>query len=259
MSIEPDFVLSTVEYEVLWSLVGLGRMPYPIDVPGHGVTEEERARVVEHARDGLRAGGLLRGDLLDPDLEAALRVLAAPRVSVDAVGYSAGPLRGLVASDGSRAVLAALDGDHLALATVRPTALAPSIVQVLPAGSLGRGQAMSVPYEALRQSAAPDDETGEGNPFADDAERDALLGAGVSASDADTLLDLANGRIAGGQFGVNTADRFGGTMRRNPTLVTWFDTAEGRYLLVRQGEWLSLSPADDQRITARIDELLNAA
>jgi hypothetical protein len=257
MSISPDFVLTTREYEVLWSALDLGRMPYPLDVPSHGVTGPERARVVEDARRSLRERGLLHGDRFDADLEAALRVLADPNVSVDAVGYAGGPLRGLAAADRGGAVLAAVDNDHLALAVIRPTALAASVVQVMPSGRPGRGQAMSVSYDALRRAVAPDE--ADYDPFAEDLERDALLRAGVPAADADTLLDLANNRVAGGQFGVNGADRRRGTTHRAATLVTWFDTHRGRYLMVREDGWLSLSPADDQRITARIDELLAAA
>ncbi|GDY29210.1 ESX secretion-associated protein EspG [Gandjariella thermophila] len=257
MTISPEFVLSAREYEVLWSTLELRRMPYPLHVPSEGVTGPERAQVIEDARGSLRDKGLLHGDRFDADLVAALRVLANPEVSVDAVGYADGPLRGLAASDGGTAVLAALDNGHVALATIRPTALAPSVVQVMPSGQPGRGQAMSVSYQALRRAVEPDE--ADYDPFATGAERDALIRAGVPASDADTLLDLANNRVAGGQFGVNSADRRHGTMRRDPTVVSWFDTSEGRYLMVQEDGWLSLSPADDQRITARIDQLLAAA
>jgi hypothetical protein len=140
------------------------------------------------------------------------------------------------------------------VAAIRPSALAASVVLVMPSGQPGRGQAMSVSYEALRRAA--DSDEADYDPFAADVERDALIRAGVPASDAETLLDLANNRVAGGQFGVNSADRRRGTMRRDTTLVSWFDTHEGRYLMVHEDGWLSLSPADDLRITARIDELL---
>jgi hypothetical protein len=49
-------------------------------------------------------------------------------------------------------------------------------------------------------------------------------------------------------------------MNREPTLVTWFDTPSGRYLVVREQDWVSVTPTGSDRIATRIDQLLaNAA
>jgi hypothetical protein len=40
------------------------------------------------------------------------------------------------------------------------------------------------------------------------------------------------------------------------TLVSWFDTAEGRYLMVLQDDWLSVAPADNARIEHRLAQVL---
>ena len=55
----------------------------------------------------------------------------------------------------------------------------------------------------------------------------------------------------GGQFGVSRGSE------RASTLVTWFDTHQGRYLMVSQGAWLSISPADNRRIEHRLAEVLS--
>lgn len=260
--IESDFVLSTVEYEVVWSALELGGMPYPLQVPSRGVSAEERREVVNSARDGLRRKGLLRGDRFDDGLAAALRVLAGPTVSVDVAGYTGEPLLGLAASDGRNAVLAWLGNDRFAVRRIRPTALT-SIVELIPSWPQGKGQSLSVRRDALQRaldSDEVDDDAGDDpfgpDPFDDDGERSALLRAGLSPRDADMLLHVADkNRVAGGQFGVNTAGRAG--LRRDPTLVTWFDTDDGRYLVIHRNGWLSLAPADGQRIAARIGELLD--
>jgi hypothetical protein len=255
MVIEPDFILSTVEYEVVWSALELGGMPYPLQVPSHGVSAEERHKVVQAARDGLRRKGLLRHDRFDAELESVLRVLAEPTMSVDAAGYAGAPLLGLAASNGRSGVLAWLGDGQFAVTRIRPTALT-SIVELIPAWPPAAGQAMSVRRDALQQALDSDD--ADDDPFGafDDGERSALVRAGVSPRDIDALLHLADQeRVAGGQFGVNSAGRRG--MRRNPTLVTWFDTGDGRYLMVHRDGWLSLAPADGHRIAARIGELLD--
>ena len=48
-------------------------------------------------------------------------------------------------------------------------------------------------------------------------------------------------------------------MVREPTLVTWFDTLDGRYLVVREQDWVSVTPTGADRIAARIDQLLASA
>jgi hypothetical protein len=259
MTIKTDFALSTREFDFLWAHLGLGRMPYPVDVPSAGTTIQERARLREQTFEGLRDKGLLRDERLEPDLADLLRVLAAPTVSVDTVGFGDGPLRGLVASDGSRAALVALYGDTLSFAEIRPTALATSIVDVLPPGDAGSRPAISLPYQALQKAVNGDDD----DPFGDGDERDILISNGLSDEDATTLVELADRRVRGGQFGVTTlrppTRTRPGARTRSKTMVTWFDTADGRYLMVHDGAWISLAPADAGRIAHRINELLRTA
>jgi EspG family len=256
MTIKTDFVLSTREFDFVWAQLELGRMPYPVDVPSIGATMEERGRLRAETFDGLRDKGLLRGDRLDPDLSDLLKVLAAPSVSVDTVGYDEGPIRGLAASDGSQAALVALHGDALSFAAIRPTSLAASIVEVLPPGEAGSGPAISVPHQAMQKAVNGDDD----DPFGDGDERDILISNGVSEDHATKLIELADRRVRGGQFGITTVSKAtrirAGARTRSKTMITWFDTSDGRYLMVHDGTWLSLAPADAGRIAHRINELL---
>lgn len=249
-----DFSVSAREFDFLWEHLELGRMPYPIDVPSNGTTMSERDRMRTEALDALADRGLLRGRL--PEL---LRVLAAPTVSVDTVGFADGPIRGLAASDGSQGVLATVEDDIVSFTAIRHTSLPRSIVDVLPVGEPGTGSAISVPHQAVQRAIDGDDD----DPFGDDDERSILVRNGVSEHDARELLELANRRVRGGQFGVTTASRATSTRAsrrtRSKTMITWFDTGAGRYLMVHDGTWVSIAPAGADRIANRIDELLRAA
>lgn len=254
----PDFELTAREFDFVWSHLGLAEMPYPVDVPSNGATVEERARLRAETFESLRFKGILHdGERVTPGLVDLLRVLAEPVTSVDTVGYGEGPIRGLAASDGTTGALVSLVDGVLAFAAIRPTALATSIVEVLPPGQAGSGMAFRVPRQALHKAASGEDED---DPFGGGDERDILMANGVNDEDATKLVELADRRVRGGQFGVTRTGRATrlrqGTRTRAKTMITWFDTGDGRYLMVQDGAWVSLAPADGTRIAHRIDELL---
>jgi hypothetical protein len=251
--------LSTAEFDVLWSHLGLGQMPYPLAVLSVGFLPEERARVVEQAWAGLAKDGLARGTEVDDDLAAMLRLLAQPAISVDALGDIGAPLRALAVRDGNAAALAVLTGEGLSLRPIRPTSLASSITSLLPDAGPGPGHAFTFPQGVLRAVLADGDDDDD-DPFFGGDEHDVLVRAGMSVGDARLLAELVDSRRYGGQFGINTRRRSRGGMDRGPTLVTWFDTPAGRYLVVREQEWVSVTPTGTDRIATRIDQLLaNAA
>ncbi|MET8762359.1 ESX secretion-associated protein EspG [Lentzea sp. NPDC004782] len=251
--ITPEYLLSPREFEVLWRTLRLGRMPYPLDVPSEGATEQELKTLQQNTLAGLRDRGLAD----DERLEELLRLLDHHEVSVDAVLGLDRTVRALAASSGEQAVLAIIDGDRVGLAEIRPTGLAREIVRVLPEGEPGPGNAMSVRADTLQQAAAlqeadhdeeSDDPWGAADDELDDSQ--ALQKAGLSAQDARQLGELAANRVAGGQFGVTHR------RERSGTVINWFDTRQGRYLVVNSDGWLSLSPADNDRIATRIDTVL---
>jgi hypothetical protein len=250
VTVGTDYELSAREFDFLWEHLELGRLPYPLDVPSNGATLEERAELRAETMAALR---------FDSRITDLLRVLAAPKVSVDTVGFGDGPIRGLAATDGNLGTLVAIDGGTLSFAAIRPTSLSRSIVEVLPSGESGPGHAISVPHQAMQRAVNGEDD----DPFGDGDEREILMSNGVSGEDATMLVELADRRVRGGQFGVTTSSRAtsvrAGARIRAKTMITWFDTAEGRYLMVHDGTWISVAPADAGRIAHRIDELLRTA
>ncbi|MEV4643862.1 ESX secretion-associated protein EspG [Saccharopolyspora sp. NPDC049357] len=243
----PDFVLSAAEFDLVWAELGLGKIPYPLEVPSLGATTRERAELTAEAFRSLARRGLANERDLDPRLADLLRLMVDHDTSVDVIGHRDQPIRALAAVARRSGVLAQLVGDELRLTEIRPTALALSAVGVLPPGEAGLQRAISVPAEALSKALEEDDD----DPFGGDVEEDvALVKAGLSPQDAATVLELANNRRAGGQFGVSRGTR------RSTTLVTWFDTHQGRYLMVSQGSWLSITPADNKKIEHRLADVV---
>jgi hypothetical protein len=245
----PDFVLSAAEFDLVWAELGLGKIPYPLEVPSLGATTRERAELTAEAFRSLARRGLATDRDLDPRLAHLLRLLVDHDTSVDVIGHRDQPIRALAAVARRSGALAELVGDELRLTEIRPTALALSAVGVLPPGEAGLQRAISVPAEALSKALEEDDD----DPFGGDVDEDvALVKAGLSPQDAATVLELANNRRAGGQFGVSRGTR------RSTTLVTWFDTHQGRYLMVSQGAWLSITPADNKKIEHRLADVVAA-
>jgi hypothetical protein len=233
-------------------------MCYPLDVPSNGRTMEERAEIRAKAVPGMVDGGLMVDGEISPELADMLRVLAEPQRLVDLIGFVRGPLRAVAALGATGAVLATVDEGGLEVRPIRDTALVSSIVGLLPQVPAGTGQSMSVPLEVLKTaSVAPDPEDFSADPFGNDeemTETDLLVREGVSYSDAAALTELATTRTGGGQFGVSVASRPGARLTRAQSMVTWFDTPRGRYLMFSDGAWVSLAPGGPDRIAWRIEE-----
>ncbi|ACU40023.1 ESX secretion-associated protein EspG [Actinosynnema pretiosum subsp. pretiosum] len=251
--IEPEYLLTPRQLDVLWQDLGLGRLPYPLDVPSLGATEAERARLREQVLAEL-------GGQPDHRLVSLLRLLADHRVSVDAIAHVERPIRAVAVSDGDRAALAVIDSGSVGLLEIRPTSLARSIVEVLPAGAAGPGSSLSLRVETMSAAVAMQGQSDgdEDDPWGDSEvdERTALQRAGLSREDATALSELAANRKAGGQFGVSHGGGGGYRAQRAGVTITWFDTHQGRYLMVRENGWLSLAPTDNDRIASRIDSVL---
>jgi hypothetical protein len=240
----PDFVLSTHEFELLWHDLELGAIPYPLAVPR--MTPRQRQLLADETLRELDERGLLRHGQLVPELERMLCLLAVHEFAVDTVAHIGYPLRALAATNRVSAVLAMLAGGEVWLSDIRPDALAHASIGLLLPCEAGPGQGISVPYPALLEAA---DATGS------PVSKAVLLAAGMSDVDTAALLELADSRHAGGQFGVTVQD--GGVARRVDALVAWCDTSRGRYLMVHDDARLFLAPADVVRLEQRLTECLS--
>ena len=78
-------VLSHVEFDLLWEDLGNGEAPYPLSVPSHGVTMDERAQLGQRVFGGLAEAGLADGDEVSPELAELFTLLGESALSVDAL------------------------------------------------------------------------------------------------------------------------------------------------------------------------------
>jgi EspG family len=238
----PIAILPLAAFDIVWEDLRLGSVPYPFDVPSHGATLDERARLRTAVYEDLERAGLARGRQPGPNLYEALRLLARPHVQLDTIA-TLDRQRGLMlhaaaVAAGQRALLAVQQGGTMRLEHIRDTALAASLVALLPPHQPGPGQQVSVPARELAQ---PNRHSPEAQTLT------TMLGEPV----------LRLGQFAGAMFDEQ------GVARRMPGL-SWFDTEAGRYLGVagrgRDGEdWATLSPADASGLIHRLGDMIRMA
>jgi hypothetical protein len=232
--------VSASAFDVLWHDLGLPPVPVPLDVRSVGGTDRERAEVREAVYRSLAERGLCTGGRVDPALVARLETLAEAEVYAECEALaSLGdelPLRAVAAAAGKRAVLAAQPSRTIGLSTIRDTEVCAAVVGLLPPFEPGPGFGVSVPSSALGGTTS----------------------AAVSKQLAEIRAIQARPVLGAGQFSVRV--REGGRVRRAGG-VSWFTTDAGAYCGSvapgRGGEdWLTLTPADPARVTARLADLL---
>lgn len=246
--------LSHLEFDLLWEHLGLGELPYPLDVASHGVTMDERAVLRAQVRDSLVAKGLHNGQDVAPRFTERLAMLVRNDFSVDGQLSVGEHLKVLAAGEGDRGVLVAQSDDELRVASVREGRVVPAVIALLPDEKPGPGGAARLPKAAFDEAV---DEFGRGGYVA--LER-VLAGAGVTGRELRTVITLVeSGRHGGGQLAANRVDRMG--RRRRSPVLNWFDTEAGRYLAHTEvgrdrTEVLTVAPADRGRIEQRLAALV---
>jgi hypothetical protein len=224
--------LSHLEFDFIWEHLGVGEMPYPIDVRSFGETMEERAVLREQVRESLRAKGLHDGERLSARLEELLTLAARGPFTVDGQLSVGEYVRVLASSRGDEGVLVAQTDDEVRVVPVRHGKTFDDAID----------EYQRTGYVGLERT---------------------LTGAGVTGRDLRTVITLVeSARHGGGQLAANKVDAMG--RRTRTPVVNWFDTAAGRYLVHVEVtrdrvEWLTIAPADtpriEQRLTALITEL----
>jgi hypothetical protein len=236
--------LSAVELYLLWTATGLGETPEVLDLLHVGRTPARRAELVEEASDALAARDL--GSVHAParDLAGMLRALGRCTSSLDMRVYGDGePLFAFAGAGPAGAAAVARVGDEVRLGTIRATALAPALLGSLTGLPAGPGRPVNVStadYEAACREGAADGVSGFSR---------ALHGAGIRTADVSTLSQALTSRNGGGQAGAT------GRVRTH-SVLNWVDTPDGRYALRRNGEWITITPADPPRLTSMAEEML---
>ncbi|AHH95586.1 ESX secretion-associated protein EspG [Kutzneria viridogrisea] len=251
--------LSLAAFDVLWEDLRLGSPPYPFEVPSHGQTHDERARIRIAVHADLEQREITYRGQVAPEVAAALTLLARPHLQLDTISTldvqagDQGMLRASAVAGGRTAVLAVQEGTQLRLEATRDTALAASLVALLPPTHAGPGQPVSLP---ARLVGSPVEQGAVGavtrrTAAALSREQQKALAAMMEP----TVLRL-------GQIGVALYDERG--KARRLAGLSWFDNSAGRYFSVvdrgRDGQdWATVSPGDGNRIVYRLGEMIRTA
>ena len=260
-------------FDVLWKSQQRGDIPYPLRIPSHGATEQDRVVLRDRVYAELNARQLCDASGgLEPRIESWLGMLSRPALSVDALhipAYEADPIGVLAASGENEAVLAIQDNDGVWIRPIYPDALVSSVLDVLPPADRGTAASVSLPLdEAL--GIQPDTMPAVGGAQGDSEE---VAGKRGKRKQQRSLADRSHDprqvyaqlvgqpRLAGGQLAANSRSIVGSKQRSS--VLSWFDTATGRYLSVSaQGsddsEWLTISPADTRTLRGRLSEMLES-
>ena len=245
------YVLSAVEFDVVWRGLGLGAPPVVLQLPSPGRTHRERRRVEAEAWATLRDRGFAPGS----DLMQLLGLLAAPSPRVEVRAWGTSTRRAVVAasrseSRGDGGVVARRRDDTV---VVEPCgSVAGAVIGLLAGGRPGPGRAASVPGpeldEALRRP------SGAGL-------RADLVTLGVDPAEAGLVARMLHAVAGRAQINVVVPDRWG-VLRRSGELLEVLDGPAGRYLLTRTcgGDgtcWTTVAPVDDRRLLHRVAELLS--
>ncbi|WNV85862.1 ESX secretion-associated protein EspG [Umezawaea sp. Da 62-37] len=240
-------VLSHLEFDLLWEDLGTGTPPYPLEVPSHGATEQERDALGADVLRTLTQAGLADGVDISPDLEDLFGVLAHGVLSVDALVFRPTPWRVLATARDGRGVLAVLNDHEVVLEPV--TDLATAVTRVVGDAGAGPGEQVQPPRPVF--SAAVDAYTESGHRGLERALAQANITGRLTRA-ITTLIDSP--RRATGQLAAT------GPAGRSPVL-SWTDTAAGRYAMAteRTGdtEWVRISPADSAWLTRHLSTLLS--
>ncbi|MCT2586183.1 ESX secretion-associated protein EspG [Actinophytocola gossypii] len=248
---DDPLTISALEFDVLWEHCALDAMPLVLKVPSPGRTEEERAKLVRSVWASLEERGLGGPVELDRRLEHLLSLLRRPDREIDGRLWIGSPLRVFAAATGDEAVLATLSGSTMTLRYADATGLPRFALSVLPGAPAGPGRSLTLPtadFEAAAE-AANERERFEA----------ALLARGIRPTDARDLAEMIGDVVNQGQFGSAVRDRWGRRVRA-PRVVSFFDTAAGRYLQLRRADddsepWTTISPADPRRMLQHLTTL----
>jgi hypothetical protein len=253
------FTLSLTEADVLAQLLGTNIRLFPFEIPSVGRLQVDRLRIAREVFADLGRRGLIRAGEVVPDLERALRTLSEPVISVAVLGTvnEREEIYARASATGETGVLARLTGASLRLELIRPTALAISLVGLLPKLGAGPGQSVTVTRPApVPVGARPGGERNED-----------LFTAVHPSGGADQRLRMAAGylnrpRTGTGFFAVSGRDRVGREVSAGG--LTWIDTDTGRYLSLSRpaGEdgtiSSTFSPADTSRLVHALGEMIES-
>ena len=228
-------------------------------------TEQQQRQALDRGRQQLAQQGLLQHEDLDPFLEDAIHLLARPPLAVGlAVHSREGESYNAVFVEYGRATIQAYQADGEQATELQnilitrqeyggPVGNAANLVgQLTPA----RSASVSVPADYFDQAS---NRARGGNSLIT-----AFTSSGIRSNDAKTLAEAyGSKRLRDGGFSVRAYDQKIRKTNKHPVKLQFMTTENGSYLVQRKPsgdgrEWLNLVPADNRRLTAALNEMVQA-
>lgn len=228
-----------------------------------GQDDEERSRARGLALEEMRSQGLAERDDVHPFVDEVMHLLAKPPLAVGvATQTQNGENFNAVLIERGRSVVQAYQPDgetpeearEIKVVVHEYGGLPWNTVSLLPKSKGAQGMSVSMPAEVLQQAA----ERAANKPS---EMRGALTSLGIRSAEASALAQaFAAERVGGGQITVRGTDKLG-RGHKLPTYVQYFDTKDGRYMTQSKPghdgrDWFLFVPADEQKIAAKVDEML---
>jgi hypothetical protein len=249
-----SFTLSLAAADIVAQFLGVNIRLFPFDIPSVGQFQDDRIRIAKAVFTDLRKRGLAGPAGLDPELERALRTVSDYVIAVAVMGTveKNREIYARASARGDTGVLAVREKQSIRLELIRPTALAMTLVALLPKAQAGPGQSVTVNSPGVPKRGPAD----EGDDMLFDDIRpstDQQMRAAASY--------LSRPRTGTGFFAVSGRDHTTGRETRAGGLM-WLDTDAGRYLSLSRppdenGSITStFSPADSARLTHSLGEMI---
>lgn len=248
-----SYTLSLAAMDVLAQTLGVNLRLFPFEIPSFGQLQEDRTRLANAVFADLARRGLIRHGDLEPDLVRALRTVSDFTIAVSAMGTleEGKRLFARASATAESGVLAVQEGETFRLQPIRPTALAMTMVGLLPTMDAGPGQSVTL----TKPAAVGARRDNEGDYFAN------------VHRPADPSLRIVEGyltrpRTGAGFFLVTGKGRNGKEVRAGE--LGWFDTDAGRYLSLSRAPGDdgqlhgTFSPADPARLTQQLGQLIQS-
>lgn len=240
------------ELFLLWTALGLGRLPATLGVPHFGRTPAARAEWVAAADRSLSDREL--GTVAEPsdDLEDLLRIIAGGERLLELdVDTPASSLRGIGATGAVGTAAVARVDTMIRIGPARSTNLVETMLEVPPPLGAGRGISANLPvadFEAACGAGARDGVAGFVNE---------LTYLGLRGPEINTLARALGSRTGGGRLGAKV--RIGdGNWQRAESPVNWVDAEDGRYSVRRSGDWVTVTPVDQRRLITMAEEMVSS-
>lgn len=246
--------ISPEEFFLLWAAHHpVPDFPHFLGITPVGYTRSERAELTAAASDQLDQRGL--GTIADPapPLHDVMVILAHTPTHAEIAHRASGADGWAVAASRDTQAAVAVRATGTMSLWLQPTSgLAATLLDLVPSRGADRSTSanLSSPDFARAREVYTADGTG--------ALQEMLRGTGIDRSEIATVRQALAAENGYGSLGISHRDEPGNMSQPLPE-ISWSDTETGRLVIRPDGDWVTITPADDARLRNLSTELLAAS